>query len=317
MLAQPLVSVIIPAYNCARYLPAAIESALRQTYPTTEIIVVDDGSTDETPEVLSRYPSIVAIRQKNGGLSHARNQGIGKARGEYIALLDGDDIWPDGKLAEQMAIIQANPEVGVLFGNARRFADDGWTEAPLFERYGLDAEYFGDKQQVMEPLKKLLRMNFIPVGTAVVKKAWLIEAGLFDENFRRVEDWDIWLRIALKHPFHYSERVWKLKRVHSTNLSNDTEAMALAAIEVMQKLKREHAGELSASGVDIQEPLKQSYRSLGYLYLRQLQLSEAKKALWLGLDHGFDARTLAYLAGSYLGKNIVRSVLRVRDKSAF
>ncbi len=308
----PLVSVVIPAYNCARYLPAAIDSALRQTYAATEIVVVDDGSTDETPEVLARYPQVVVIRQENGGLSHARNQGIRRAAGEYIALLDGDDIWPADKLAEQMAIIQSDPAVGLLFGNARRFADDGWTEAPLFERYGLGAAYFGHERRVLDPLRKLLHMNFIPVGTVVVKKAWLVEAGLFDENFRRVEDWDIWLRIALKHPIHFSEKVWKLKRVHSTNLSNDTEAMALAAIAVMQKLAREHAGDLVACGVDVQGPLKHSYRNLGYFYLRQLRLADAKTALWRGLNYGFDARIIAYLAGSYLGSRVVRSLLRVR-----
>lgn len=312
----PLVSVIIPAYNCARYLPAAIESALAQSYPKTEIIVVDDGSTDETPDLLRKYPQVTAIRQNNGGLSHARNTGINNARGDYIALLDGDDIWPKDKLQEQMAIIEADPGIGLLFGNARRFADDGWTEAPLFERYGLGAGYFGDARQVIDPLRKLLRMNFIPVGTVVVKKSWLVEAGLFDEKFRRVEDWDIWLRVALHHPFHFSEKVWKLKRVHSTNLSNDTEKMSIAAIEVMEKLKREHGAELAKAGIDIHQTLKQSYRNLGYFYLREVHIAEARKALWKGLKLGADPRAALYLAASYLGESVVRSLLRLRGSNA-
>lgn len=307
------VSVVIPAYNCAAYLPAAIESVLHQTYAATEVIVVDDGSTDETGDVLARYPKVIAIRQKNGGLSHARNRGIEVARGEYIALLDGDDIWPETKLAEQVSFMEAHPEVSVLFGDARRFADNGWTEPTLFTRYGLNAAFFGHDYLVVDALRKLLAMNFIPVGTALVRKKCLMEAGLFDENFRRVEDWDIWLRIALRAQFAYSPRVWKLKRTHETNLSNNTEAMALSAIAVMEKLQREHGGELAALGVDVQPHLRDAYSNLGYFYLRGLSLEKSRSALSMSLSHGARLRSALYWLSTFCGRSLLGAVLQARS----
>ena len=313
MATDPLVSVIIPAYNCAQYLPAAIASALAQTYPAVEIIVVDDGSTDETPDVLSRYPQVISIRQNNGGLSHARNQGIARARGKYIALLDGDDIWPESKLAEQVALMEAHPEIGVLFGDARRFADNGWTEPTLFTRYRLNESFFGSEFLVLDAIKKLLLMNFIPVGTALVRKQCLVEAGLFDENFRRVEDWDMWLRVALRSQFAYSRKVWKLKRTHETNLSNNTEAMALSAIAVMEKLVSEHSPELKTLSIDVKPHLRDAYSNLGYFYLRGLSLQESRKALSASLNYGTKARSALYWLSTFFGRNLVGALLHARN----
>lgn len=309
---EPLVSVIIPAYNCARYLPAAIESVLQQTYPAIEIVVVDDGSTDETPEVLLRYPRVMAIRQSNGGLSHARNQGIRRCRGEFVALLDGDDIWPETKLSDQVAFMQKHPEIGVLFGDARRFADNGWTEPTLFTRYSLDAAFFGSDYLVVDPVKKLLPMNFIPVGTALVRKRCLFEAGLFDENFRRVEDWDIWFRIALQAQFAYSRKVWKLKRSHDSNLSNNTEAMTIAAITAMEKLLSEHRGELASLGIDVTPHLRDAYLNLGYFYLRCLWLQKARQALSTSLTHGTKFRSVLYWFSTFFGKPLVGKLIQIR-----
>lgn len=313
MATDPLVSVIIPAYNCARYLPAAIQSVLEQTYPCVEIVVVDDGSTDETQDILSRYSNVIAIQQSNGGLSHARNQGIRRAGGEYIALLDGDDIWPETKLAEQVELMKIHPEVGVLFGDARRFADNGWTELTLFTRYRLNDEFFASDFLVIDALKKLLYMNFIPVGTALVRKKCLVEAGLFDENFRRVEDWDMWLRVALRSQFAYSRKVWKLKRTHETNLSNNTEAMALSAIAVMEKLVSEHGPDLVTLGIDVKPHLRDAYSNLGYFYLRGLSLLESRKALLASLKYGTKARSALYWLSTFFGRNLVGALLHARN----
>ena len=309
---EPLVSVIIPAYNCARYLPVAIESVLQQTYPATEIIVIDDGSTDETPEVLLRYPSVIAIRQSNCGLSNARNQGIRRCSGEFVALLDGDDIWPETKLRDQMTFMLEHPEIGVLFGDARRFADNGWTEPTLFTRYSLDAAFFGSDYLVVDPVKKLLPMNFIPVGTALARKRCLLEAGLFDENFRRVEDWDIWLRIALQAKFAYSRKVWKLKRSHDSNLSNNTEAMTIAAIAAMEKLRAEHRSELASLGIDVTPYLRDAYLNLGYFYLRCLSLQPARQALSTSLTHGTKFRSVLYWFSTFFGKRLVGKIIHIR-----
>ena len=118
------ISVIIPAYNYARYLAEAIDSALGQTYAPLEVIVVDDASTDDTPRVLAAYGQrIRAIRQPNGGAGAARNTGIAAARGEYVAFLDADDVWLPRKLELQMALFDADPALGLIHGG--KGATDG------------------------------------------------------------------------------------------------------------------------------------------------------------------------------------------------
>ncbi len=309
---RPLVSVVMPAYNCARYISAAIESVLAQAYRPLEIIVVDDGSTDGTREAATAYPEVTYIAQANGGPAKARNAGIRRARGEYVALLDADDLWPAEKLAEQVVFLQAHPDVALLFGSARRFADDGWTEAPLFERYGLTKSYFGHDHLVVDATSKLLQGNFIPTGTVIARRSTLLEVGLFDERFRLAEDWDFWLRIALRHPIAYSRKLWKLKRVHASNLSNDTEAMVKAALSVMEKLRASCAAELAACGADIRTHLRNAYRNLGYFYLRQRRLSHARRAFRTSLAHGLQARALAYWCSTFLGRPVVGALLWMR-----
>ena len=111
MLMNVTVSVVVPAYNYARYLPKAIDSALGQTHPPLEVIVVDDGSTDDTPRVLAAYADrIRVIRQANQGAGAARNAGIAAARGEYVAFLDSDDLWHPRKLELQLARFASDPE---------------------------------------------------------------------------------------------------------------------------------------------------------------------------------------------------------------
>ena len=126
----PRVSVVIPAFNQARFLPAAIDSALAQTYRDREIIVVDDGSTDETPDVARRYGDALRyVRQANKGLAGARNTGIERARGEFVALLDSDDVWLPGFLEHMMAVAEAQPRAAVYFG-AWRYIDASGNPLP-------------------------------------------------------------------------------------------------------------------------------------------------------------------------------------------
>ena len=122
----PLVSVVIPAYNSGKFVAQAVESVLAQTYAPFEIIVVDDGSTDETKDVLGRFNGqINYIHQANSGPSAARNAGIRVARGAYICFLDADDLWTPDRLAVQMAFMQANHSIGLLFSDHEEFDEKG------------------------------------------------------------------------------------------------------------------------------------------------------------------------------------------------
>jgi glycosyltransferase involved in cell wall biosynthesis len=121
---RPAISTIIPAYNCERYLAEAIESVLAQTYRPLEVIVVDDGSTDDTAEIARRFePAVQYCFQVNGGIGRARNRGIALARSDFIAFLDADDLWIADKLERQMRAIADNPAVEAVFGLVQQFED--------------------------------------------------------------------------------------------------------------------------------------------------------------------------------------------------
>jgi glycosyltransferase involved in cell wall biosynthesis len=185
-----LCSVVIPAYQAGRFVARAIESALDQTYAPYEIVVVNDGSTDDTAEVVRGFGDRVRyVEQANGGLPVARNTGIGVARGEFVAFLDADDWWAPARLERCIAELRVCPGIDVVTTDAYLVIDD----APTGDRY------YGDFAPVEFPvpgeqLRALLERNFVFVS-AVVRRSLLERVGPFDPQFRRAEDYDLWLRV--------------------------------------------------------------------------------------------------------------------------
>lgn len=184
---SPLVSAVIPTYNRAHFITLAVDSVLNQTYENYEVVVVNDGSKDNTEEVLSRYkdhPKVRIITKKNGGLSAARNTGIEAAKGELIAFLDDDDAWRPHKLAVQVPLF-ADPNVNLVH-TAGHFYDEsnGWT----------NTQFFGDID-----FHEQLAMRVIYVQTVITRKSVLEEVGPFDVDLPAGEDVDMWLRIGAKY----------------------------------------------------------------------------------------------------------------------
>ena len=134
-----MVTVVIPTYNSARFLPAALASVFEQDPAPGEVLVVDDGSTDETRALLAREPRVTVLVQAHGGVAQARNAGIGAARGDIVAFLDSDDLWPQGRLAAALRVFEARPEVQLLLGREMLFAEPGAAVArrEAFDRVGL------------------------------------------------------------------------------------------------------------------------------------------------------------------------------------
>lgn len=183
----PEVSVVICAYNAAPFIIETIESVLAQTYPNYEIIVVNDGSTDETEQILTPYfDRILYVRQDNAGPGAARNTAIRCALGRYIALLDSDDQWLPHYLATMMARMKAQPDIDVLYPNAMLFGAPQW-EGKLFQ----------DVCPSSAPvtLEKFLARECNVFISAVFKRDILDVVGTFDESLRGSEDFDLWLRM--------------------------------------------------------------------------------------------------------------------------
>ena len=312
MAANSLVSVVIPAYNCAQFAADALDSVFAQSHRPIEVIVVDDGSTDATAQVVGAYRDVRYIGQTNRGPSAARNAGIGAAQGEYIAFLDADDVWMPKKLSQQIALLESCPQAGLAFANMRLSSEGNDPELSMFEKYNFTARFFGHESLVVDAPSKLVRANFIPTSTVIARKRILIDAGGFDEKFRKAEDWDLWLRIALRSPIAYTPDLLMLKRVHDVNTSRDAEGMNEAALLVLEKLTLDNHALLLKLGVDITGALRDGYRNLGYFYLRQVALTPARTALWKSLTLGFHLRALMYLLSTLMGRWFVGSVVRAR-----
>jgi hypothetical protein len=231
----PLVSVIVPAYRVTESIAATLDSVLAQTFTDYEIIVVNDGSpdTEELESVLAPYRDrIVYLRQENQGLSGARNTGIRAARGKYIAPLDADDMWDPERLAAQVAVLEAEPPIDLVYADARIFGDlpeAGKTVMDLCPSAG---------EVTFERL--VARQCTVHVCVTVCRREALIRAGLFDPDLRRVEDIDMWLRISRqRHRIVYQRRVLGSYRRRAGSLSSDRVAMLEAFLTVLAKAASE------------------------------------------------------------------------------
>ncbi len=195
-------SVIIPTYNRAALVRAAVDSALRQSVPPHEVLVCDDGSTDDTLPLLrtvfADVPKVKVLSLPHSGLPAAtRNAGIAAASGDWLAFLDSDDVWLPEKTARQLAVIQSHPAIGLVCANAfvARHGDDPH-ERPTLLRHVPTGEV---------TLARLLEENVVITSSALVKRTLLVDAGAFSahQELRSVEDYELWLRMATLAPVHY------------------------------------------------------------------------------------------------------------------
>ncbi len=223
-----LVSVVIPNYNYARWVGAAVESVLAQTYSHKEVIVIDNGSTDDSLAVLARFGNrIRVIAQDNRGQAGSRNRGIEESKGEFVAFLDADDVWLPEKLAKQMPLF-SDPKVGLVYCGMRRVDQE---LRPLEE---LIPSLAGD---VLEHFA--LHPSAVVQGgesTAVIRKSVLLSAGPFDPNLSIASGWDMWRRIASRCHIGVVSEALVLYRQHSTNASHRHDVFAKDMTLKLKKL---------------------------------------------------------------------------------
>ena len=210
---MPAVSVVVPTYNHSQYVLQALDSAFAQTFGDYEVIVVNDGSPDDTQEVLGPLVTAGQIRyieQANHGQAAARNVGIAAARGEFIALLDDDDLWPPDKLEWQVEVLRSTPEAVLVYGSAEMMGDQ---EGGL---YPLDNGPRGWVQDVLR-----YKTFILSPGQALIRRQAIIDAGGFDESIWGADDWDLYIRMARTASFEYRFRTALKYRLHASNASRD------------------------------------------------------------------------------------------------
>lgn len=215
-------SVIIAVFNGEKYIADALESVRAQTRPVEEVIVVDDGSTDGTVGVVTSFPEVTLLQQPNRGPAAARNRAIVCARGDYLAMLDADDIWPAERNAVMCQVLDENPSLGLVLGNQRLLVEPG-AALPHWVPPG-DPETIDPKD-----LPK-------PTGSFMSRRsAWEI-VGLFDEDLVHAEDTDWFLRSRdLGVEWEIIDDVVLIRRIHGANLTGDTAAQQRAMFEVLQR----------------------------------------------------------------------------------
>jgi glycosyltransferase involved in cell wall biosynthesis len=208
------ISVIIPTYNSAEFLTSSIESVLRQTFSPLEIIVVNDGSTDNTYNILEPYlTEIRYFSQTNAGPGAARNLGLRHAKGEYIAFLDADDIWLPQKLERQMDLFLKNSNIGMVYSRYVEFFTNGCTNTTTLPKKAYSGKIF----------ERILVGNFICMSTVVVRSRTLNLIGMFDESLITAEDTNLYLRIAKTWQICAIEEVLVNRRKHVDSLSSQTD----------------------------------------------------------------------------------------------
>ena len=224
------VTVIIPTFNRGYCLAESIQSVLDQSFTNFELIVVDDGSTDNTLEVMNQFPDIHKISmKKNRGVSFARNRGMEQARGEWIAFLDSDDLWERHKLATQMKWVERHPDCHAVY------TDEIWIRNGVrVNPMNKHRKYSGDIFRYCLPL------CIVSPSSVLLRAELLNEVGGFDESMPVCEDYDLWLRIAIRFPFHFIEEKLIVKRGgHEDQLSRKFWGMDRWRVQALQKLLQE------------------------------------------------------------------------------
>jgi glycosyltransferase involved in cell wall biosynthesis len=246
MESTPQISVVITCYNYGQYLRNCLESVLAQTYQNIEIVVVDDGSTDDTPEIMARYrdlPRIVCIRQENGGQARAKNTGIKNATGDFIAFLDADDAWEKDKIERQIACF-AKPEVGVVYCRAR-YIDENTDEF----NYEMTGHYLQPRRGKVT--EWLIFDNFVQFSSSVVRKECFDRFGTFDETLKMGIDWDLWLRISTAYEFDYvDDRLFYYRMGHSGQMSKNAEERQRCSDRIMSNFLSRYPNIVSTYSID-------------------------------------------------------------------
>ena len=229
---SPLVSVVVASYNQSQFIQETIDSILNQDYPALELIVVDDGSTDGTAEILQGYASdrrVKVIYQENSGQTVAKNRGCKEASGKYIAFCDSDDYWLPGKLTDQVACAEADGNIAVVYGESAWINERGET----IPRYRTPRHSGRITAQ-------LLFENFVTFPTVMVRRDVFEEVGGFDEQLTMSIDYDLWLRISVGHDFLYVPKDYACYRIWGGQMSRRMDERLENAIKLLERFHQDN-----------------------------------------------------------------------------
>jgi glycosyltransferase involved in cell wall biosynthesis len=229
MNARPMVSIIMPAYNASKTITDSINCVLAQTYEHWELLIINDGSTDNTWKVLTQFDErrIKVFTQVNKGVAVARNTGLKHAQGEYIAFLDSDDLWLTTKLEKQILLFEGSSNrLGLIYTKYRSFYKD------ISRSFSMDIDA---PIGYLNPYHRLLIMDYVPTLTVMIKASIVNDIGYFSEDLRGTEDWDYWIRIAKSYRIERLNEELAFYRISPNSLSRNKDKHSIEELKVLDR----------------------------------------------------------------------------------
>ncbi len=303
---RPKVSVVIPAYNSSPFIAATLRSVLDQTYDNYEVIVVDDGSTDDTLQVLNTFVAssrafaekpILVLSKSNGGPASARNLAIRNSTGKYIAFLDGDDLWTPDKLAEQVAFLEQHSEVGMTYAEAIVFTEQNG-QKEFRETIG----YTGETS-----FCHLLLGDHIPNSTVMIRRECVDKIGWLNESrdLIAVEDYEYWLRLAHSFPIKGIAKPMAFYRVHGNNLMGDGENIERGLrlpLRVLNEIERQFPNCWQRCGMDKQQLFARLTVRAGFAYKQRGEWLNCLQKFFEALKLRCNLRVIRWIVAAILLK---------------
>ncbi len=294
-----MITIIVPSYNSAHLISTTLDSIIQSTYQSYEVLIIDDESTDNTKVIVEPYlrdKRFNYIYQDNKGLAGARNTGIEHAKGQYLVFLDSDDVILPDKLQAQSEYLNTHPEIDLVYSNSQWFVEDDLNNTlpvkfPVYE---------GDV------LPFLLYGNFIHVNSVMVRASKVKQLGGFDENFRELEDWDLWMRLAIqKSQFAHTPGILSKVRIRKGSMTSNQLLMNQAMVRVLEK----NIPELISLGYS-QNIMNKAWHAW---FIYRIKAKQTTGFLWdllkITVQHGFTfiptaiKMTLKYLLSSFIKDN--------------
>jgi len=300
---MPKVSVIIPAYNMARYTVETVENVLNQTFKDYEIIVVDDGSTDNTHDLLQPYiksHQIIYIYKENGGATTARNAGFKISKGKYIAFLDCDDLWLSKKLEISVDFLDSHSETGLVYNRAINI-----------DKKGNNLQLSKGRCYSGMVFEKLVLHNFIMNSSPIVRRECFKKVGLFDEKIFHPADWDMWLRISECFPVEYIDIPLTKYRVR--DLSYFEKNIEQAKSEIFRVLEKAFQRRPELDRNIWPKVASNVYFASAKAYAKRLELKKAKKEILISLRMSpYSYKPYLFALMLFFGKKVIRRLFLLK-----
>jgi glycosyltransferase involved in cell wall biosynthesis len=298
---MPEVSVIIPTYNSAQFLDEALQSVFDQTFKDFEVIVIDDGSTDQTKQVLEKYGDRIRyIFQENGGPAKARNRGIKESSGKYVAFLDADDVWLPLKLEKQVNTFRHHPELAMVF-----------TEHSSFNEKGVFQTSLGKKKKLLngDIARNIFLHSGVATPTVMVRKEVFSKIGLFEEELQMAEDDNMWIRIAANFKVELIDESLVKRRVHPQSMTIDQRKLFESVKKNINFLDCRYSGVKERIQKAIPLKFSQVEFDQGYYYFERGDVASARKAFAKAIRyHMFNWKSYLYFFSCFLPKKAIQTV---------